>query len=301
MDFSTESHRKPKPYGKPLEAQLDRNGRQLRSPTGQRQPPPLQRWSWLILATVPLVLFLLLPMVALLLRTMPIVLVNHLATDAVLMAIRLSLATSLISTIVTLILGTPVAYLLARRRFRWRALLETLIDLPMVLPPAVAGLALLLAFGRRGLVGVYLAEIGIELPFTQAAVIMAQTFVAAPFYVKAAMAGFASVERELEQAAALDGADSWQIFRFVTIPLAWSGLFGGLIMTWARALGEFGATIIFAGNFPGRTQTMPLAIYLGFELDLGVALALSILLLVISFGVLFVVKGLLRREVRVVL
>ncbi|MCB0122910.1 MAG: ABC transporter permease subunit, partial [Caldilineaceae bacterium] len=113
--------------------------------------------------------------------------------------------------------------------------------------------------------------------------------------------GFAAVERELEQAAALDGANSWQILRFVTIPLAWSGLFGGLIMTWARALGEFGATIIFAGNFPGRTQTMPLAIYLGFELDLGVALTLSILLLVISFGVLFVVKGLLRREVRVVL
>jgi len=232
---------------------------------------------------------------------MPLLLIDDLVTESVRLAIRLSLMTSLLTTCTTLLLGTPVAYLLARRRFRGRALLETLIDLPMVLPPAVAGLALLLTFGRRGLVGSYLATLGIELPFTPAAVVMAQTFVAAPFYVKAAMVGFAAVERELEQAAALDGANSWQILRFVTIPLAWSGLFGGLIMTWARALGEFGATIIFAGNFPGRTQTMPLAIYLGFELDLGVALTLSILLLVISFGVLFVVKGLLRREVRVVL
>lgn len=259
------------------------------------------RWSWLALATLPLTLFLLLPMVALLLRVVPSAMVESLRTDDVQRAIQLSLLTSLLSTGLTLLLGTPVAYLLARRRFRGRALLETLIDLPMVLPPAVAGLALLLAFGRRGLLGLYLDSFGTTIPFTPTAVIFAQTFVAAPFYVKAAMAGFAGVERELEQAAALDGATPWQTFRYVTIPLAWSGLFGGLIMTWARALGEFGATIIFAGNFPGRTQTMPLAIYLGFEVDLDVALTLSILLLVISFGVLFVVKGLLRREVRVVL
>lgn len=259
------------------------------------------RWSWLTLTALPLVLFLLVPMVALLLRVVPSAMVDSLRTDGVQRAIQLSLLTSLVSTGLTLLLGTPVAYLLARRRFRGRALLETLIDLPMVLPPAVAGLALLLTFGRRGILGIYLATLGIAIPFTPVAVIFAQTFVAAPFYVKAAMAGFAGVERELEQAAALDGATPWQTFRHVTLPLAWSGLFGGLIMTWARALGEFGATIIFAGNFPGRTQTMPLAIYLGFELDLDVALTLSILLLVISFGVLFVVKGLLRREVRVVI
>lgn len=276
-------------------------GVELSLASDMRQRLPIRHSFWLILATLPLALFLLLPMVALLWRTMPLMLVDHLATDAVWMAIQLSLRTSLLSTLITLLLGTPVAFLLARRQFRGRTLLETLIDLPMVLPPAVAGLALLLTFGRRGLLGLYLADLGIEIPFTQSAVVMAQTFVAAPFYVKAAMTGFAAVERELEQAAALDGANPWQIFRYVTIPLAWSGLFGGLIMTWARALGEFGATIIFAGNFPGRTQTMPLAIYLGFELDLGVALALSVLLLVISFGVLFVVKGVLRREVRVVL
>ena len=291
MDLSAEPSKAMKPQRPAVPAAV-----------GQR--PSLNRrmrWSWLVVATLPLTLFLLLPMVALLLRAVPTAMFDRLATPTVQQAIRLSLTTSALSTGLTLLTGTPVAYLLARRRFRGRALLETLIDLPMVLPPAVAGLALLLAFGRRGLVGAYLSALGLDLPFTPAAVVLAQTFVAAPFYVKAAMAGFGSVERELEHAAALDGANRWQIFRFVTIPLAWSGLFGGLIMTWARALGEFGATIIFAGNFPGRTQTMPLAIYLGFELDLGVALTLAILLLVISFGVLFVVKGLLRREVRVVL
>ncbi|HRW09870.1 MAG TPA: ABC transporter permease [Caldilineaceae bacterium] len=302
MDFSTESQPKPQSHDTLLAHPVEQIDHALLRRARRRPPAPSSgRWPWLIGATVPLALFLLLPLLALLWRTMPLLLIDDLVTESVRLAIRLSLMTSLLTTCTTLLLGTPVAYLLARRRFRGRALLETLIDLPMVLPPAVAGLALLLTFGRRGLVGSYLATLGIELPFTPAAVVMAQTFVAAPFYVKAAMVGFAAVERELEQAAALDGANSWQILRFVTIPLAWSGLFGGLIMTWARALGEFGATIIFAGNFPGRTQTMPLAIYLGFELDLGVALTLSILLLVISFGVLFVVKGLLRREVRVVL
>ncbi|MEZ4676281.1 MAG: ABC transporter permease [Caldilineaceae bacterium] len=294
MDLFAERHSK--------QTKEQHNQRPLSQSTVGKRPWTAKRGGHcLLLAALPLVLLLFLPLLTLLLRLMPWAILASLATTTVQSAIRLSLLTSLLSTGLTLLLGTPVAYLLARRRFRGRALLETLIDLPMVLPPAVAGLALLLTFGRRGLVGSYLSEVGIELPFTPAAVIIAQTFVAAPFYVKAAMAGFAGVERELEQAAALDGANSWQILRFVTIPLAWSGLFGGLIMTWARALGEFGATIIFAGNFPGRTQTMPLAIYLGFELDLEVALTLSILLLVISFGVLFVVKGLLRREVRVVL
>ena len=129
--------------------------------------------------------------------------------------------------------------------------------------------------------------------------ILAQVFVAAPFYIKAAIAGFAAVESELEQAASLDGAGGWGIFRYVTAPLAWPALFGGIIMTWSRALGEFGATIIFAGNFPGRTQTMPLAIYIGFELDLKVALTLSVILLATSFLVLFVVKRVLRQRLQV--
>jgi molybdate transport system permease protein len=176
--------------------------------------------------------------------------------------------------------------------------LDTLIDLPMVLPPAVAGIALLLAFGRRGLFGQYLNDMGIDIAFTQTAVVLAQLFVAAPFYVKAAAVGFAAIDQELEQAAALDGANGWQIFRLITLPLAWTALLGGAVMTWARALGEFGATIIFAGNFPGRTQTMPLAIYLGFELDLNIALTLAVILLAVSFLVLLVIKGLLGQRVR---
>jgi molybdate transport system permease protein len=138
--------------------------------------------------------------------------------------------------------------------------------------------------------------LGIQIAFTQTAVIMAQTFVAAPFYVKAASTGFASVDTELEQAAAIDGAGSWQAFRHITVPLAWAAMLSGAVMTWARALGEFGATILFAGNYLGRTQTMPLAIYIGFELDLNVALTLAAIMVVISFLVLFLVKGILHRE-----
>jgi molybdate transport system permease protein len=166
-----------------------------------------------------------------------------------------------------------------------------------VLPPAVAGIALLMVFGRRGLLGAPLADLGLSIPFTTAAVVMAQCFVSAPYYVKAAAAGFAGVDRELEHAAALDGAGPAQVFRYITAPLSWPALFGGAVMTWARALGEFGATIIFAGNLPGRTQTMPLAIYIGFERDLDIALTLSAILLVISFAVLALVKGLLRQGV----
>jgi molybdate transport system permease protein len=257
---------------------------------------PSWRIVWLPVLALPLLLFLILPLLALPLRVEPAALVANLAKAAVLQAIQLSMVTTALSTALTLLLGTPVAYLLARYHFRGRFAVDSLLDLPMVLPPSVAGIALLIAFGRRGLVGAYLSELGINLAFTQAAVVLAQLFVAAPFYVKAAAAGFASVDRDLEQAAALDGANGWGIFRHITLPLAWPSLFGGAVMTWARALGEFGATIIFAGNFPGRTQTMPLAIYLGFELDLDVALTLAVILLVISFFVLLLVKGLLKQR-----
>jgi molybdate transport system permease protein len=165
-----------------------------------------------------------------------------------------------------------------------------------VLPPAVAGLALLLAFGRRGLFGGLLEDWGVHIAFTQTAVILAQTFIAAPLYLKSAAIGFAGVDRELEQSAALDGAGRWATFRHVTAPLSWTALLGGVVLTWARALGEFGATIIFAGNYPGRTQTMPLAIYLGFELDLDVALTLSVILIGISFLALMSIKALLQRQ-----
>jgi molybdate transport system permease protein len=252
---------------------------------------------WLLLASVPMLVFLLLPVLALVLRIAPEQVAANLATPEVTQAIWLSIVTTACSTALTLLLGTPLAYLLARRRFRGHAVLDTLVDLPMVLPPSVAGIALLIAFGRRGLVGPALTELGISIAFSTIAVVLAQMFVAAPFYVKAALAGFAGVERELEQAARVDGAGPFQVFGRVTLPLAWPVLLGGLVMSWARALGEFGATIIFAGNFPGRTQTMPLAIYIGFELDLEIALTLALILLGASFLVLFVVKALLRQRV----
>ena len=267
------------------------------TPRKARRSSHGKRHGWLLLLALPILLFLTLPLAALILRIRVPVLLANLANPAVVQALSLSLTTAALSTLAALLFGTPLAYWLARHRFRGREVIDTLIDLPMVLPPSVAGIALLMAFGRRGLLGAYFNEWGLTLAFTQAAVVLAQIFVAAPFYVKAAIAGFAGVERDLEQAAAIDGANRWHIFRHITVPLAWPVLFGGAVMTWARALGEFGATIIFAGNFPGRTQTMPLAIYIGFELELTVALTLSVILLALSFLVLFVVKGLLRQRI----
>jgi molybdate transport system permease protein len=249
------------------------------------------------LLSLPMLAFISLPLLALFLRISPVRLLANLQEPQVLQAIGLSLATSLAATLITVIFGTPLAYALARNAFRHHRLIDTLIDLPIVLPPAVAGVALLVAFGRRGLFGGVLNILGINIAFTAAAVIIAQIFISAPFYIKAAKLGFANIDWELEQAAGLDGANPWQVFRFVIVPLAWASLLGGSVMTWARAMGEFGATIIFAGNFPGRTQTMPLAIYLGFELDLYVALTLSVILVGFSFFVLMVVKGILQREV----
>lgn len=274
----------------------------LAQPTTQRstraQWVARRKTTILWVLSLPLIAFLLVPLVALLLRLAPAALLAHLFQPQVAQAIALSMATTSITLLVTLLVGTPVGYLLGRRHFRGRRVIDTLIDLPMVLPPAVAGIALLLAFGRRGLFGQFLGDVGIQIAFTQSAVVMAQLFVAAPFYVKAAAAGFESIDPELEQAAALDGAGWVQAFVWITLPLARTALLGGAVMTWARALGEFGATIIFAGNFPGRTQTMPLAIYLGFELDLNIALTLSVILLGASFLVLLIVKGLLGQRMR---
>lgn len=245
---------------------------------------------------LPYLAFLALPLAAILLRTAPGRVWANLGQAEVYQAIALSLSTSTLAAGVTILLGTPVAYLMARRQFRFKRALDTLIDLPTVLPPAVAGVALLMAFGRRGIVGSLLEDWGLHIAFTQSAVVIAQTFIAAPLYIKSAIVGFANVEPELEQAAALDGASGWGVFRHVTLPLSWRALLSGAVLTWARALGEFGATIIFAGNFPGRTQTMPLAIYIGFELDLNVALTLSVILIGLSFLALLMIKGALHRE-----
>ena len=261
-----------------------------------------RRVSYTQVLSLPFLAFILLPLIALLVRVSPAELFASLLMPQVLAAARLSLVTSLASTFLTLLAGTPVAYLLAQnnhpagKRRALNQVVDTIVDLPTVLPPAVAGVALLMAFGRRGLIGALLAQVGISLPFTPAAVILAQTFVAAPFYIRAAALGFAGVGYELRHAAALDGANSWQIFRHLVLPLTRLPMLTGLAMTWARALGEFGATIIFAGNFPGRTQTMPLAIYIGFEINLDMALALSFILVVLSFTILAVVKAFLSQN-----
>jgi molybdate transport system permease protein len=256
---------------------------------------PLAGPGWVGILSLPLLLFFAIPAVALLLRASGANVLASLAQPGAWQAILLSLRTTTLTAALTVVLGTPLAYLLARRRFfGWRAV-DTLVELPTVLPPAVAGVALLVAFGRQGLLGQWLARAGLSLAFTVAAVVLAQLFVAGPLYVKTMAVGLAGIDRELEQAAAIDGASRWQVFRYITAPLAFPAVLTGAVLTWSRALGEFGATILFAGNFPGRTQTMPLAIYIGFETDLDVALALSAILIVVSFLVLVTVKLILQR------
>jgi molybdate transport system permease protein len=220
-------------------------------------------------------------------------LARSLGARVVLDALGLSLATTAISLVITVAIGLPLAFVLARRSFRGASLLEATIDLPIVLPPSVAGLALLLVLGRRGLLGPGLDMFGIELPFTTAAVIIAQTFVSAPFFIRSARTGIAGVDRDLEDAARVDGASEGQLFRAITLPLASPALAAGLVMSWARSLGEFGATIMFAGNVGGRTQTLPLVVYGQFQGgDLDGSIAAAAILVLAAFGVLLAVRAL---------
>jgi len=259
--------------------------------------PGKGRQGWTVgLLSLPLLAFLLIPIVALVYRASGGDILASLFSETALQAIQLSLTTTFISTLLAIAFGTPLAYVMARYRFPLKRWVDVLIDLPSIMPPAVAGLALLMAFGRRGIVGSYLEAAGLQLAFTAIAVVLAQLFISVPFYIRAATLGFAGIEPELEQAAALDGASGWEIFRYVVVPLSWSAMASGAVTCWARALGEFGATIIFAGNFPGRTQTMPLAIYIGFEIDLELALTLSLILIIFSSLALWLVKFILQRD-----
>jgi molybdate transport system permease protein len=237
-----------------------------------------------------LALLLGLPLLSLVLRIPPAALVERLSDPLILQALRLSLVTSICATALVVATGLPAAYLLATREFRGKRVLESLIDLPMVLPPTVAGVALLTAFGRSGLAGSALAAVGISIPFTTLAVVLAQAFVAVPFFIGAARAGFAEVDpKYLDTAATLRAAPAYAFLR-VLVPLAAPSLMAGAAMSWARALGEFGATITFAGNMPGVTQTMPLAVYLALQSDLEAAVTLSVLLLIVSLAVLLAVR-----------
>jgi molybdate transport system permease protein len=238
----------------------------------------------LAIATALALAFLLLPVAAVFLRVPPGDLVTALGRDVTRDALLVSLETSAIAHAAVLIVGTPAAYLLARRRFRGRSLVLTLIELPLVLPPAVAGIALFAAFGRAGLLGGTLDAFGLQIPFTQAAVVLAVAFVESPFYFRGAIAAFETVDDRLVDAARTLGAGPGRVFARVALPLALAGLGAASALALARGLGEFGATIIFAGSLQGVTQTLPLAIYAQFEQDFDTALAI---------GALFVVLGLL--------
>ncbi len=249
------------------------------------------------IASGAMLLYLTSPLIVMIVRALDAGLVEQLNQPTVAQAIQLSLVTTLISILLMIVLGTPLAYWLARGDVRGRTVIETLLDLPIVLPPAVAGLALLMTFGRRGVFGPVLAQWGINLPFTAMAVVLAQVFVAAPFYIRSAQTGFGSIPHEIEESASDLGANPWRVFRHVTLPLAEPALLSGVILSGARALGEFGATILFAGNFAGRTQTMPLAIYQAMESDLSAALALAAVLVFISFGFLLVLRWITRGRI----
>jgi molybdate transport system permease protein len=244
-----------------------------------------------------MVAFLALPLFGLLLRAFTMgELWASLTRPIALDALKLSMVTTTLVLALALTLGSPLALVLARRRFPGRILVDTLVDLPIVLPPAVAGLALLMTIGRRGFLGPALFAVGIQLPFTTAAVVVASLFVAAPFYIRAARSGFLAVPHEIEEAAMVEGASDWQVFRYVTAPAAGPALTGGAILCGARALGEFGATIMFAGSFEGRTQTLPLAIYAALESDLDAAVSMSVVLLLISAVVLVAFRVWLGRS-----
>jgi molybdate transport system permease protein len=239
--------------------------------------------------------FIALPVIALFLKSPLDKTLGSLYDPMVLDALRLSLMTSTLTTIVVVIMGTPIAYVSARFHYFGKELADSLIDLPVIMPPAVAGIALLVAFGRMGIVGHYLNAFGISIAFTTLAVIMAQVFVSSPFYIRQARTSFEDVDLAFENAARTLGASWVYTFFYVILPIAMNGLISGAIMAFARSLGEFGATIMFAGNFQGRTQTMPLAIYTAMQGDLDVSLCLAIILVAISFMVIFVVKKLTRR------
>jgi molybdate transport system permease protein len=232
-------------------------------------------------------LFLVLPLVGLLIRAPWSELLPRLTAPGVLTALRLSLVSASIATAVCILLGVPLAWILARLEFPGRRVVRALVTVPLVLPPVVGGVALLLVLGRRGLIGAWLDRtFGITIPFTTTAVVIAEAFVAMPFLVIAVEGALRGADTRYEEAAHTLGAGRWTTFRRVTLPLVGPGIAAGAVLCWARALGEFGATITFAGSYPGRTQTMPITVYLALEQDLDAAIVLSLILLVVSVAIL---------------
>ncbi|WP_433209829.1 ABC transporter permease [Dactylosporangium sp. CS-047395] len=232
-------------------------------------------------------LFLVLPLAGLLIRAPWTTLPERITQPGVLTALRLSLQSATIATVLCLVFGVPLAWLLARVEFPGRRIVRAIVTVPLVLPPVVGGVALLLVFGRRGILGQYLDRaFGITLPFTTSAVVLAEAFVAMPFLIIAVEGALRGADSRYEEAAATLGAGRWTTFTHVTLPLVAPGIAAGGVLCWARALGEFGATITFAGSFPGRTRTMPLEVYLALETDIQAAIVLSLILLAVSVAIL---------------
>lgn len=248
--------------------------------------PPLH----LLLPAALAVAFLVVPLLALVARAPLRGLPSRLVQPEVLDALWLSLWTATAAMLLSLALGLPLAWLLARVEFPGRSLVRTLVTVPLVLPPVVVGVALLAAFGRTGLVGAPLRDLGVTIPYTSTAVVLAHTFVALPFFVVSVEGALRAVGREYDEVAAVLGARRGLIFARVTVPLALPGILAGSVLGWARSLGEFGATITFAGNYPGATQTMPLAIYTALQADLEAAIALSLVMLLVSVAVLALLR-----------
>jgi len=263
--------------------------------------PKTFRWSdtlasGLAVAALALVAgFISLPILSLVLWTISEDSWRAMSSPVAVDALLLSMRTTAISMFIIVLVGTPAAYVLARADFRGKRLVDALVDIPAVLPPSAAGIALLLTFGRFGLVGRYFDAFGVTISFTTAAVVIAEIFVSAHFYVRQASIGFAGVRRDVEESAMVDGAGRFSVFTRVTVPLAFPALVAGAVTAWARALGEFGATIIFAGSFRGITQTIPLAIFAEFQGDIDAAVALSVLVLGFAFVVILAVKYLTRK------
>ena len=253
----------------------------------RRRPP-----AGLLIPAAGALALVLIPLAGLLLHVPWASLPSQLTSSDVRTALRLSIECSLLTVTISLLLGVPLAWMLARSNFRGKTVVRALVTLPMVLPPVVGGVALLLAFGAHGFAGEALSRIGIALPFTTAGAVLAETFVAMPFLVIAVEAGLRQADQRFEEAAATLGARPWTRFWRVTLPMIAPSLVAGAALSWARALGEFGATITFAGNLPGTTQTMPLAVYVALETNTDGAIALSLVMLVVSSTILI---GLRRR------
>ena len=239
--------------------------------------------------------FISLPLISLAIWTVSSASWRAMASPVAVDALLLSAKTTAVTMAIVLVVGTPAAYALARFEFPGKRIIDTLVDIPAVLPPSAAGIALLLAFGRFGVLGEHLQALGVTVTFTTAAVVLAQVFVASHFYVRQAAVGFGRVNREVEEAAQVDGAGRAIVFFKVTVPLTFPALVAGAVTAWARALGEFGATLIIAGNFQGVTQTMPLAIYSALEKDFDAAVALSVMVLGFAFAVILTARYLTRK------